>query len=413
MFAERLARLPSPIPGSHLWRIPTNAAIEFSATLAVALAMGMRHGVLAGCAAGAAVIALTELAARRPSWALGLLIVAYAALPRVDANVRAEDFVTVGLVLAAWRRRREFATPLDAPVAVWILAIGLSLSVGLGMGTIAKPAMAAFTALKAVEYLVAFYAAYLLRAEVRYAFALSLCILAVAGMLDPGPRPFDRWPYKAEANHVGGFAVLCAALAFGRRWWPLLAVSVGVTALSQSRGALLALGVVCLMQLFPRGRRIAAVVVLASLVGAGFLLRERVAGSTVEWQVYRRTEARVAEGLPPVFSHTRNRFEVWSLLADDFATYPISGTGPGSRDRVIYENAFVMVACELGILGVVAFLFLIAAILAQREWTSATATVAMLVLGLTSISFFLAREAGPWWILLGSTWRAKESSADG
>lgn len=398
---------------SHVWKIPGGPVVEFLATSAVAIAVGARHGPLAACAAGAAVIALTELAARRPTWALGLLVVAYAALPRIDAQLRTEDFVTVGLVLAALRRRRPFDSPIDTPLAVWILAIGLSLSVGLLMGTIARPAIAAFTALKMVEYLIAFYAAWLLRAEIRYAFAISLCILAVVGMLSGGPRPFDSGLYKAEANHVGGFAVLCAALAFGRRWWPLLAVAVGVAALSQSRGALLALGVVCLLQLFSPGRRIAAVLVLAAGVAAALgPLRERVRSSPVEWETYRRTEMRVSEGYPPVYSHTRNRFEMWSLLAEDFAKYPIAGTGPGSRDKVVYENAYVMVACEAGAIGVFAFLFVIVAILARRDWTAASATVAMLVLGLTSISFFLAREAGPWWILVGTALSGRLNGAD-
>jgi len=383
--------------------------------VAVGLAVGARHGTVAGVAAGACVIALTELAARRPHWAVSFLAFAYAAAPRLDAQLRAEDFATLGLLLAALRTRRPFATPLDRPIAIWLLAIGLSLSVGLLSGTIARPAMGAFTALKILEYLIAFYAAVRLRARLEPALFLALMWLVLWGAVESwttNGRIFDRPPYKAEANHVGGFAALCAAWSYGRiserstpRDWTLLAASVGLAALTQSRIALLALGVVSVLQLFRARVRIPAVLIL--LLGALALLgplKPRWTEAPREWRTFRRTEARVAEGFPPVFSYTRNRFEVWALLADDFARYPIVGTGPGSRDRVLYENAGAMIACELGAVGIGAFLLLLVAIFlhARVSWGAISATLAMLVLGLASISFFLAREAGPWWMMVGS-----------
>lgn len=404
---ERVLAPPSPLPTSALWRIPWSRGLDPVVHCGLALAVALRHGVPAGVAAGAASIALTELAARRAAWAVSLLAFAYAAVPRIDAHLRAEDFVTLGLVLAALRKRRPVESPLDRPIAVWVLAVGLSLSVALAAGTLARPAVSALTALKLVEYLIAFYAAWILRARLEGPLIAALAWLAVWGAAETflcGGRVFDRWPYKAESNHVGGFACLCAALAFGRRRWLVLVLAAGLVALSQSRIALVALGVISVLQLFARGSRLpAALVLVAGALALAGPLRRRLADSPVEWRMFRETEARVAEGRPPVYSYTRNRFETWAALSDDFAKYPIVGTGPGSRDRVIYENAYVMAACELGILGVGALLLLVVSALhLLRDRAAVLATAAMLVLGATSISFFLAREAGVWWMLVGS-----------
>lgn len=415
--AEAVRTLRSPLAASRIWSLPSGAWLEFGCVAALSLFVAYRHGLWAAPLAAATAIAAIELAVRRPAWALGLLVVAYGAAPRIDAQLRAEDWITLGLVLAALRHRRRFESPLDTPIALWVLALGLSLSVGLLSGTIARPAVATFTTIKMVEYLVAFYAAYVLRAKLDSAFIAALAVLAVVGLIDwagGAARPFDRWPYKAESNHAAGFAVLCAALAYGRmreeraaRWGLLLGLALGVAALAQSRAALAALAVLSLLWLSTRETRRAALVILAvlggTLVGP---LYHRTLTAPQEWKNFVRTEKRVAEGYPPVYSLTRNRFETWGLLGEDFAKYPLVGTGPGSRDRVVYENAFVMTACELGAVGIAAFGFLLLAVFCNAGRTAAFATVAMMVLGLASISFFLSREAGPWWILVGSAFGA-------
>jgi hypothetical protein len=73
-----------------------------------------------------------------------------------------------------------------------------------------------------------------------------------------------------------------------------------------------------------------------------------------------------------------------------------------------------MLACELGTVGAGAFFLLILSVFFALHRASrsgpdpglahgaAFATAVMLILGLTSISFFLAREAGLWWILVGA-----------
>ncbi len=410
---EWAGALPSPLPASRIWSLPSGGWLEFGCVAVLSLLVAHRHGLWAAVATAAAAILSVELAARRPAWALGLLVVAYGAAPRIDAQLRVEDFITLGLVLAALRHRRRFETPLDTPIALWILAVGLSLAVALLSGTIARPATAALTVVKMVEYLVAFYAAYLLRTKLDLAFFTALVLLAILGLVDwaaGASRPFDRWPYKAESNQVAGIAVLCAALAYGRmnegrtaRGWLVLGLAVGVAALAQSRTALAALAVMSLFCLVPRDTRRSGLAVLAvlggTLVGP---LYHRTLTAPQEWKNFVRTENRVAEGYPPLHSHTRNRFETWGLLAEDFAKVPIVGTGPGSRDRVVYENAYVMLSCELGVVGVGAFFLLLLALFCSAGRTAAFATVGMMTLGLASISFFLSREAGPWWILVGS-----------
>lgn len=316
-----LASAPSPLATSRIWTLPWHPTCELSVIAVLSLYVAHAHGVLAGCLAAAAVVSLRLVAERKLEWALALLLVSYGAAPRIDAHLRAEDFVTLGLVLAALRRRRRFETPLDFTLSFWLLVVGLSLAVGLAMGTIALPLESAFTALKIVEYVVAFYAAYVLRPRLEEAFLASLGILVLIGAVDLAtgvPRPFDRGLYKAEANQVGGFAVLAAAFAYGRMTerraigsWLLLGLGCGVVVLSQSRIALLALLAISVLQLFrARTRGVGVAVFLLVAAGVAGPLRGRIADFPIEWKNFRLTEARLAEGYPPLYSHTRNRFEV-------------------------------------------------------------------------------------------------------
>ncbi len=421
-----LSRLPSPLPGSVLFKLPSSRILESFFLLGLALYLASAHGLWVAIPGTVITFGLIELFSVRPSAGIFLLVIAFAALPRIDPVLRTEDILVLALVLAALRKPASFQTPLDGAITVWIFSIGLSLAGGLAAGTIASPVPAAFTALKLVEYILAFYAAFLLRPRLELPLALALLILGALGLYDTlqgAVRPFDAFPYPAESNHVGGVGVLAAAFSFGgiigkggRRSWLVLLLAGLLVVLSQSRIALVAFSILLLLQLPHARTRPAAILCL--LILTGFVLispvQNRLRDSTLEWNTFRSTRQKVAEGLPPEFSLTRNRFEVWGLLAEDYARYPVLGTGPGSRNRVLYENTYAMLACELGAAGIAAFFLLILSVFFSLHrvahsgpdpgiaYGAAFATAVMLILGLTSISFFLAREAGLWWILVGT-----------
>ncbi len=421
-----VSAIPSPLPNTRFLRLPSHRILEGIPILGLAGYLGMTHGVWGGLFGAIITFGLLELFSRSPSLGLSLLVLAFTALPRIDTALRTEDIIILSLVLAGLRKAKPFQTPIDGTITIWIFSIGLSLAGGLIIGTLISPLQAAFTALKLVEYLLGFYAAYLLRPRLEIPLIIGLLFLGGVGLLETfqgTPRAFNAFPYPAESNHIGGVAVLSAAFALGgiigqsgRRMWILLLLAGIVTLLSQSRIALLAFIFLLLLQLPQPKTRGAALFLLLLMIGAATLtpLQERLRGINLEWNSYRETRQRVSEGLPPKSSLTRNRFEMWEHLADDYARFPILGSGPGSRHRVIYENSYVMLACEFGAFGVMAFGLLILSIFFALHRTAhsgpdpgssygaAFATVAMLILGLTSISFFLAREAGLWWILVGS-----------
>ncbi len=425
--------IPSPLESSRIWKIPALGIVEELFILGLALYLASVHGVWIGVLGAVITFVLVELFARRPSAGIFLLVIAYAALPRLDTALRTEDIVTLALVLAALRKSNRFTTPLDGVITLWIFSIGLSLAGGLFVGTIASPVSAALTALKLVEYLLAFYAAFILRPRLDVPLAIALLVLGGFGLFETfqgAARPFNSFPWPAESNHVGGVAVLVSAFAFGgivggggKRTWLLLALAAALVLLTQSRIALVAFAFLALLQLPHRKTRPVAIVLLLLMAGSAFLapVQHRIRESALEWKTYRSTRGKVAEGLPPEYSRTRNRFEMWGLLAEDYARFPVLGTGPGSRNRVVYENAYAMLACELGAVGTGAFFLLILSVFFALHRASrsgpdpglahgaAFATAVMLILGLTSISFFLAREAGLWWILVGAALSHKKS----
>ncbi len=419
--------IPSPLPSSRIFRLPSHCLLEFIPILGLTLYMATQHGIGWGLLTALLTLGSVELFFRYPSVGIATLIMAYAAFPRIDTSLRTEDILILALVLAALRKPKPFQTPLDGAITLWLFSIGVSLAGGLCLGTFSSPLQAALTSLKLIEYTIAFYAAYLLRPRLEIPLLLSLLFLGAMGLwenLQGSVRPYNSFPYPAESNHIGGVAVLCIAFAFGgiigkkgKRMWTLLFLSGLVVVLSQSRIALVALGILLLLQLPHRKTRGIALLLLL-LIGGGLFftpVQNRIRNSSVEWETYRESRENLSEGLPPEFSKTRNRFEVWERLAEDYARFPVLGSGPGSRHRVIYENAYVMLACEYGAIGVLTFALLLFSIFCRLHqaahfgrdpgsaYGAAFATIVMLTLGITSISFFVSREAGLWWILIGAS----------
>ena len=410
-----------------LTRLPRPPLLEPVVALALGAAVGWRFGIVWGVLAGAIEVGLAWTAYRHPARAVGLLMNAFA-LPRFESvqeapfYLRAEDFVIAALFAAAIRRKTiPPDTPLDNAISIYAGALGLTCLTGLALGTIASPLQSALTLLKHVELLCCFFAAaWALRTkEDRQGFA-NAALTVVAGLgvaaavflaLAPELRPFNRAPYVGQSNHVAGFAALLCVLCLTRRSWPGCVAALLLLLSTGSRTAMVglaaALGVLLLTT-----RSKAALGLLAAGVFTALLLpnvRQRIRTAPTEWELFRSTEERVARGAPPHYSTTRNRFEVWSLLIEEYRRFPIFGTGPGSRHRVLYENQYLMTACESGLVGLAAFLFLM--------WTgwrtfhgggtpeahaALAGLAALLAMGITSNAFTISQMAGPWWLMAGA-----------
>nr|WP_281363765.1 O-antigen ligase family protein [Nocardioides daedukensis] len=157
------------------------------------------------------------------------------------------------------------------------------------------------------------------------------------------------------------------------RWRPVFAVAAAIIMVAIlatfSRGAILGVigmvPVALVMRLVRPRHLVAALGVLALLVGIGFL----AVGATVQRSLDEKQH--VAD------ANVASRFATWSMAAEMTADHPVLGTGPGGfrTNFVAYQandssnpthydvvhQMFLDVSAELGLLGLAAFLALLAA----------------------------------------------------
>jgi hypothetical protein len=226
-------------------------------------------------------------------------------------------------------------------------------------------------------------------------------------------RIFDNALYPGQTNHVAGFVALSMPLLLRAgapdRKLRMLAAAAGVAVvlLSASRGALLGLaaGVIAALLMTPR-RRIAG---LAALGAAAALLAFGPARTRISWidrevELFRYTLERELTGMPPVLSPSRVRLANARIAMDELRRAPLLGTGLGSRHRVFYENAGVMIAAETGLVGLACALWLAAALVRRSlgDPVALPILLAFAVLSLGAVTVVITRLAAPLWIFLAA-----------
>ncbi|MDP6959411.1 MAG: hypothetical protein QF645_11445, partial [Planctomycetota bacterium] len=115
-----ISAIPSPLPTSSCFRLPSHRILEIIPILGLAGYLGMTHGLWWGLLGAIITFGLVELFSRSPTFGLSLLVLALTALPRIDTALRTEDIVLLALVLAALRRSKPFQTPIDGTITIWI-----------------------------------------------------------------------------------------------------------------------------------------------------------------------------------------------------------------------------------------------------------------------------------------------------
>jgi O-antigen ligase len=111
-----------------------------------------------------------------------------------------------------------------------------------------------------------------------------------------------------------------------------------------------------------------------------------------------------------------NRLYNWRIALKSFPEFPFLGVGFGARQRAFYDNHFVLVLSEVGLIGLAAFLYMLLAIFRQtlrifREekgiYFKALALgmlagfIGIVIQSAASVAFIITRIAGPFWFLLG------------
>ena len=110
------------------------------------------------------------------------------------------------------------------------------------------------------------------------------------------------------------------------------------------------------------------------------------------------------------------RMTHYQLALQIFADYPLLGAGLASQPRVFYENFYMLLLADTGILGFSAFALLVTGLAwaaidlyrsASQPWMRGFAAgylaglLGLLVDGCTVVVFLLSRVATPFWYLSG------------
>jgi O-antigen ligase len=313
--------------------------------------------------------------------------------------------------------------------------------------TLDTPIRAVFYLLKLTEYAIAFYIAYFTVdtedkfKKITHTFMLTALAVAIIGFIEwinycfsqqfltwRPFRIFDNPIYKGQSNHIAGFLIIAINLALSdalirkssftniARALSVAIISWFTLMLTLSRIAMIATFITVAMLIILHRSKLhkkillALVITIASTIGFVFYrpIQLRFADTFGwEYQAFQSTLARTEVGYTPEFSYTRNRFENWYIAISELKLSPIFGCGLGARNRAFYENQYIAIMSETGILGLGCFLsILIVNLINLRKRYGKigvlTSFIGVILLGITSISFTISKISGPIWLLTGS-----------
>lgn len=336
-------------------------------------------------------------------WAFLLLFVALmpkVAVAAVAGNttpIRVDDLVVAG-ALAWWFFRRRPQPPSSAATVFLVMywaAAAVATLVGIAALT-TQPLTGVLHAARLLEYGLLYFVVYstITRADLeRFVEVVRTSLLLVFAIwigqhwthaAAGEPTPWATFsPTFAASYDFGGFVMLCTVLLYAvwssgasRSGWTLVALVAGawLTINSESRASLLGLAVVVALDLALRARWWAAVG-MAALVAASTPLLMRsakmvrlVAGAVLILTTFQLGAIRqIVAGDPSLALRMRN----WRLAIEHWMERPFLGDGlggylaytrqydlPGSTD-----GWYLRVLADTGVVGLVAFLLLIAALM--------------------------------------------------
>lgn len=211
-------------------------------------------------------------------------------------------------------------------------------------------------------------------------------------------------------NILGGYIAMITLLSLTRRYRLLLSIPLCVSLiLTKSMGALLVFYIgltlyFCLTGNF-RKKQVLFLSVLLIIISLTFVLR------TIMQK----------EHIQPFFSALA-RINYWEETLKVIRKSPVLGVGIGNFNLLqsrYAHNSYLQIWAEMGLLGIISFLWLITAILKNslRNLTSSdnraeiaaliSASVVFLAHNLIDFSFFLPEVASLWWVILGLTLQSK------
>jgi len=272
-------------------------------------------------------------------------------------------------------------TPLNGPIAYYFIACVVSTVLGVMMDRV-KPAPGFFFVLKYFEYFIVYFMAvnHLKDKKQIERFVMTMLfvcfIVCVIGMfqIPSGVRvsaPFEG--AEGEPNTLGGYLVLMLSITLGllltgglkkfKAFFYILVIFILITlAATLSRSSWISLIPMVLTLFYFSKRRIFIVIPLLLLLVASPLLLPKSVLDRISFTIAQPKEAgQIQIGNFRIDTSTSARIEGWKrVLFRDF--YKNAILGYGVTGYAFMDAQFPRVLVETGMLGLIAFLFLIRAI---------------------------------------------------
>ncbi len=355
--------------------------------------------------------------------------------------LRIEDLVLVSVALAWFARTAIFKelglvrkTPLNNAIFIYIGSLILATLWGVFAGFV-LPTRGFFFTLKYIEFFVVYFMTVNLVHEERQMFRLlttafvTCAIAAIIGItqIPSGERiaaPFEG--QYGEPNTFGGYLVFMLALLLGyalsskplvsRLRWAAFAVLVAVPLLyTLSRSSWLAAIPMLLTLIVLSPRRLTLMVTLGILViaGASIAPKQVIDRYNYTWNAtVDRGEYRI--GNAKLDTSTSARLDSWKQGLSGWAKQPLFGYGV--TGFAFMDAQFVRVLVETGLIGLVAFLWLLWRILGitwktHRQFIGSrlegltlgylAGVIAMMTHAIGANTFIIVRIMEPFWFMTG------------
>lgn len=299
-------------------------------------------------------------------------------------TLRLEDFLLVVIGFGWFTRNAVYKelglflkTPLNKPIFFYLLACMLSTGLGIMAGRVSA-GTGFFFVVKYFEYVIVFFMLVNYVENLKQMNRFLLCLLitcfvvSIIGMLQiPGggrvSAPFEG--EVGEPNTFGGYLVFMGAIAAGLfskaeslRAKQLLAVLILAIILpllyTQSRGSYLAaIPVGLALGLMAEKRVVVVGVILISLALSPLFLPAAVKSRIMFTFTQPEESGQIAVGKLRIDTSTSARLTSWKEALQDWPKHPVFGYGvTGYR---FIDAQFPRVLVETGIIGLMAFMYLL------------------------------------------------------
>ncbi len=301
--------------------------------------------------------------------------------------VKPEDIAFILLfILAAFRLKAISGFPIDLPIIVFIFIGLLSVFFGILEHVMPGPFIGVFYLSKIIQYFLVFYLTIaILQEELKVKFFLeiifiSVFLLAGYGIIEhffpythyPFSCPFyyriyERGFFYHDASHFAAVLMFSSSLLFGMLLYmdkPLFKKVICLTGIillclplfwTYSRASYIALFISFLLISALRSRKILILTIFIITFVILFFPQAILERLFSIKQAFLNSD--------PNSSSVAYRFGQIKYAWEGIKQYPLFGIGLGGRERVFYENQYLMIFAETGIFGFVAFVAIIFSVL--------------------------------------------------